>query len=183
MSWLCEIWSHFYCSLTCWTVTYCLIIILNHFKINLTSCKQQIFKSINYIKNTDAYKSVCCRFPKSAQELDFWHVYVLALAFSCDLRTPHVPLTSHWGHWPLLIHVSGITWRGSKLLETLSFIRVTQAHVWWRVVEGVGEQRYKQKQSAVAHVIIVSCLTCIVLQVWLTPTSMLLKSERMQNAK
>jgi len=45
--------------------------ILYHFKINLTSYKQQISKSINYIKNTDAYKSVCCRFPKFAQELDF----------------------------------------------------------------------------------------------------------------
>jgi hypothetical protein len=40
-------------------------------------------------------------------------------------RAPHVILTSHRGHWPLLIRVSGIMWRGSKLLETLSFIRVT----------------------------------------------------------
>jgi hypothetical protein len=41
-------------------------------------------------------------------------------------RVPHVTfVTSHRGHWPLLIRVSGVTWRGSKLLETLSFIRVT----------------------------------------------------------
>jgi hypothetical protein len=50
-------------------------------------------------------------------------------------------------------------------------------------VEGVGEKIYKQKQSAVAHVIVVSCLTRIVLQVWPIPTSMPLKSERMQKAK
>jgi hypothetical protein len=40
-------------------------------------------------------------------------------------RAPHVTLTSHREHWPLLIRVSGITCRGSKLLEPLSFIRVT----------------------------------------------------------
>jgi hypothetical protein len=47
-------------------------------------------------------------------------------------------------------------------------------------VGGVGEQRYKQKQSAVVRVIIVSCLTRIVLQVWPILTSMPLKSERMR---
>jgi hypothetical protein len=33
-------------------------------------------------------------------------------------------VTSHRGHWPLLIRVSCITWRFSMLLETLSFICV-----------------------------------------------------------
>jgi hypothetical protein len=47
--------------------------ILYHFKINLTSYKQQIYKSINYIKNTDAYNSVCCRFPNLHKNLIFAH--------------------------------------------------------------------------------------------------------------
>jgi hypothetical protein len=58
----------------------------------------------------------------------FWHVYVLVGAYFVwpwKSRKPSVTLTSHRGHWPLLIRVSGITWRGSKLIEKLSFIRVT----------------------------------------------------------
>jgi hypothetical protein len=39
------------------------------------------------------------------------------------IRTAFV--TSRRGHWPLLICVSGFTWRGSMLLELLAFIRVT----------------------------------------------------------
>jgi hypothetical protein len=35
---------------------------------------------------------------------------------ACKSRVPSVTLTSHRGHWPLLKRVSGITWRGSKLL-------------------------------------------------------------------
>jgi hypothetical protein len=58
-----------------------------------------------------------------------WHVYVLAGAFFVwpwKSREPHVPfVTSHRGHCPLLIRVSCITWRISKLLKTLSFICVT----------------------------------------------------------
>jgi hypothetical protein len=58
----------------------------------------------------------------------FWHVYVLGptyFVWPWKSREPSVTLTSHRGHWPLLIRVSGITWRGSKLLDKLSFIRVT----------------------------------------------------------
>jgi hypothetical protein len=54
--------------------------------------------------------------------------------FSCDLRAPHVPLTSHRGHWPL--------------------------HALHKDMSGSGRVRgtkKKQKQSAVAHVILVSC--------------------------
>jgi hypothetical protein len=48
----------------------------------------------------------------------FWHVYVLVPAYFVWPCVPHVTyVTSHRGHWPLLIRVSGITWRGSKLLE------------------------------------------------------------------
>jgi hypothetical protein len=60
---------------------------------------------------------------------NFWHVYVLVGAYFVwpwKSREPSVTLTSsHRGLWPLLIRVSGITWRGSKLLDKLSFIRVT----------------------------------------------------------
>jgi hypothetical protein len=64
-----------------------------------------------------------------------WHVYVLVDAyFVWPWKTgePSVTLTSHREHWPLLIRVSGITWRGSKLLEKLSFIRVTYCcYAYW----------------------------------------------------
>jgi hypothetical protein len=60
----------------------------------------------------------------------FWHVYVLGPAYFIydlgNLAYRTVPyVTSHRGHCPLLIRVSCITWRISKLFETLSFIRVT----------------------------------------------------------
>jgi hypothetical protein len=58
----------------------------------------------------------------------FWHVHVLVpvhFVWPWKSREPSVTLTSHREHWRLLIRVSGITWRGSKLLEKLSFIRVT----------------------------------------------------------
>jgi hypothetical protein len=35
---------------------------------------------------------------------------------ACKSRAPSVTLTSHRRHWPLLIRVSGITWRGAKFL-------------------------------------------------------------------
>jgi hypothetical protein len=58
----------------------------------------------------------------------FWHVYVLVGAYFVwpwKSREASVTLTSHRGHWPLLIRVSDITWCGSKLLGKLYFIRVT----------------------------------------------------------
>jgi hypothetical protein len=74
----------------------------------------------------------------------FWHVYVLGSAYFVwpwKSRETHVPfVTSHRGHCPLLIRVSCITWRISKLLETYPSYTLRK-HVWERVVEGVGEQR------------------------------------------
>jgi hypothetical protein len=74
----------------------------------------------------------------------FWHIYVLGGAYFVwpwKSRPPHRDIvTSQRGHWPLLIRVSGITWRSSKLLETLTLVRVTYAHVWARVAGWVGEE-------------------------------------------
>jgi hypothetical protein len=50
------------------------------------------------------------------RQISFWHVYVLVGAYfvwTWKSREPSVTLTSHRGHWPLLIRVSGITWRRS----------------------------------------------------------------------
>jgi hypothetical protein len=60
----------------------------------------------------DVCQSYC--FHKST----FWHVYVLVPVYFIWPCVPHVTyVTSHRGYWPLLIRVSGITWRGSKRLE------------------------------------------------------------------
>jgi hypothetical protein len=63
-------------------------------------------------------------------------------------RAPYRDVTSQRGHWPLLICVSGSTWRGSKLLETLTLVRITYAHVWVR--NGWGKK--KNTHIVVMHI-------------------------------
>jgi hypothetical protein len=91
----------------------------------------------------------------------FWHVYVLGGAYfvwPCKSRAPHRDIvTSQRGHWPLLIRVSGITWLGSKLLETLTLVRVTYAHVWARVAGWVGEE---EKHTYFCYAYRLYFLTC-----------------------
>jgi hypothetical protein len=74
----------------------------------------------------------------------FCHIYVFDGAYFVwpwKSRAPHRDIvTSQRGHWPLLIRVSGITWRVSKLLETLTLVRVTYAHVWVRVAGWLGKE-------------------------------------------
>jgi hypothetical protein len=63
----------------------------------------------------------------------FWHVYVLVGAYFVwpwKFREPSVTLTSHQGNWPLLIRVSGITWRGSKLFVLLLCVSFIFFNVW-----------------------------------------------------
>jgi hypothetical protein len=67
-----------------------------------------------------------CWSPEVCVPIAFWHVYVLGPAYfvwTCESYRTIRDVTP--GHCPLLIRVSCITWSISKLLETLSFIRVT----------------------------------------------------------
>jgi hypothetical protein len=51
----------------------------------------------------------------------------------------------------------GITWRGSKLLETLTLLCVTYAHVWARVAGWVGEE---EKHTYCCYAYRLYFLTC-----------------------
>jgi hypothetical protein len=73
-------------------------------------------------------------------------------------RAPYRDIvTSQRGHWPLLRRVSGITWRGSKLLETLTLVRVTYGHVWAQVAGWVGEE---EKHTYCCYAYRLYFLTC-----------------------
>jgi hypothetical protein len=66
-----------------------------------------------YRVSRDAFRSFSKRYPSYAlRKHDLGHRTALYL-------------TSHRGHCPLLIRISCITWRISKLLKTLAFIRLT----------------------------------------------------------
>jgi hypothetical protein len=105
----------------------------------------------------------------------YWHVYVLGGGYFVWPWKSRVPyrniVTSHrgidrcvgagsgmvGGNWPLLIRVSGITWRGSKLLETLTLVYVTYANVWARVAGWLGEE---EKHTYCCYAYRLYFLTC-----------------------
>jgi hypothetical protein len=99
-------------------------------------------------------------FKNSVQTMVYWHVYVLGGAYFMwpwKSRAPHRDIvTSQWGHCPLLIRVSGITWCGSKLLETLTLVRVTYA----RVGAGSGMGGGRRKTHVLLLYVSVIFLTC-----------------------
>jgi hypothetical protein len=72
----------------------------------------------------------------------FWHAYVLGGAYFVWPWKSRAPcrdiVTSQRGHWPLLIRVSGITWRGSKLLEVSRNVNFFTRYVCTCVGAGSG---------------------------------------------
>jgi hypothetical protein len=96
--------------------------------------------------------SVLCESPFSSvfMATPFWHVYVLGGVFFVWPCVPHVTfVTSHRGHWPLLIRVSGITWRGSKLLEASWNVTLYTRYVSTCVGTGYGRGRGTNKTKAI----------------------------------
>jgi hypothetical protein len=95
----------------------------------------------------------------------YWHVYVLGGAYfvwPLKSRVPHRDIvTSQQGHWPLLIRVSSITWRGSKFLEASRNVNIGTRYVCSCVgaVSGMGGGRRK------THVLLL-CVSVIFFNVW-----------------
>jgi hypothetical protein len=84
--------------------------------------------------------NVCETIPKAIPT--FWYAYVLGGAYFVwpwKSRVPHRDIvTSQRRHWPLLIRVSGITWRGSKLLKASRNIKFGTRYVCTCVGAGSG---------------------------------------------
>jgi hypothetical protein len=75
---------------------------------------------------------------------------------------PHRDIvTSQREHWPLLIRVSGITWRGSKLLEASRKVNIGTRYVGTRVGAGSGMGGGRRK----THVLLL-CVSVIFFNVW-----------------
>ena len=97
LSQLCELWPHFYISLTLLACccTPCLLVILGHSQLNFTNCTQQIFKSFISVNHTEAYRSY-----------HFWYIWakelVVWLLFKLRYGNEHLQHT--FTPWPPVAH-------------------------------------------------------------------------------
>jgi hypothetical protein len=100
----------------------------------------------------------------SAPFCTFWHVYVLGGAYFVwpwKSRAPHRDIvTAQRGHWPLLIRVSSITWRGSKLYEASRNLNIGTRYVCTCVGAGSGMGGERRKPHVLLLCVPVIFLTC-----------------------
>jgi hypothetical protein len=100
----------------------------------------------------------------SELQLLYWHVYVLGGAYFLwpwKSRAPHRDIvTSQLGHWPLLIRVSGITWRSSKLLEASRNVNIGTRYVCTFAGAGSGMGGEEEKHTYCCYAYWLYFLTC-----------------------
>jgi hypothetical protein len=117
--------------------------------------------SVNCRKICSVKHQLCNR---RVNEGHFWHVYVLGGAYfvwTWKSRAPHRDIvTSQRGHWPLLIRVSGITWRGSKLLEASRNVNIDTRYVCTCVGAGSGMGGGRKKHTYCCYADRLYFLTC-----------------------